>query len=402
MLDRKIKLILIGDEELVLMHQLSILSYSGDIESTVVCNPNIIEAIIKYAQDENSIVVINLTENGLKELNVLSKFEDRMASIIIIGDQKNVELLSLAIRIGAKDFIGDQDYAERLDGVFCNIKKNKNYVRTENNVKRINAFINAKGGSGASFLASNVAYTLAKEGHVRTALLDLDLQFGAIGLNFDKVAKYSITDALLAIDDLDVISLEGYMAKYNENLSLLLPSSSEVTLPGEINIPALKRLLDVLQASYSQIIVDLPRIIDPISSLIIEKSDQIVLVLQQSLAQFRDGQRLIRILNKDLDIPLDRVVILINRYDPKNNLRISDLQNIINHNKVYTVTNNYARVSSALNLGIPLCESDPNTKIAKDINLITQKLANIKFENSQKTLLGRFKSLFYRNAVTSP
>ena len=385
-------MVLIGDNEITLEKQLAILSYSGDIKSKVICSKTIIDSISKHTQDENCIAVINLTANGLKELQFLNDIDGKKAAIIIIGDQNNVELLSQAIRAGVKDFINYKDYEDKLDGVFCNIKKNITHSYNKKNVKRFNAIINAKGGSGASFIASNVAYILSKETRLKVALADLDLQFGSIGLNFDKVPKYTLTDALDAIDDLDSISLEAYMSKYNENLSLLLPPPSDILLPGEVNIANLKKLLELLQINYSQIVVDLPRLIDPVSNMIMEQADQITLVLQQSLAQFRDGRRLIQILNKDMDIPLEKISIVANRYNPKSSLRIDDLKNIVNHDQIYTIANDFERVASASNLGVPLCESSPDSKIAHDLKELARYIGKVEFDEGKKSLFSRFKS----------
>ncbi|MGZ8903647.1 MAG: AAA family ATPase [Methylobacter sp.] len=389
--ENKINLVLIGTDELAIKKQLSILSYAENIKNKVVCNKAIIDSINKYAQDENNIIIINLTENGLKELQVLNNVAGKKASIIIIGDQKNIELLSLAIRAGVKDFIDYKNYEEKLNGVFGSIKKNITNVYN-NNTKRLNAVINAKGGSGASFIASNVAYVLSKETDEKVALVDLDLQFGAVGLNFDRVPKYTIMDALNATEDLDSVSLEAYMSKYNDNLSLLLPSPSDILLPGEINVSSLKGVLELLQINYSQVVIDLPRLIDPVSSMIMEQADQITLVIQQSLAQFRDGRRLVQILNKDLDIPLDRISIVANRYDPKNSLRIDDLKNLVNHDKVYIIANDFERVANASNLGVPLYESSTNSKIAHDLKELAKILGKVEFEGERKHLLSRFRT----------
>ena len=261
-----------------------------------------------------------------------------------------------------------------------------------NNTKRLNAIIHAKGGSGASFIASNVAYVLSKDARLKVALVDLDLQFGSIGLNFNKVPKFTITEAVNAIEDLDSISLEAYMSKYNENLSLLLPSPSDISLPGEINVSNLKKLLELLQANYNQIVVDLPRLVDPLSSMIMEQADQVTLVLQQSRDQFRDGCKLIQILKEDLNIPLDKISIVANRYDPKDSLWIDDLKNIVNHDKVYMIANNYELVSGSTNLGVPLCEASANSKIAHDLKELAKNLGKVVFEDERKSLFSRFKS----------
>lgn len=397
--ENKINLVLIGADELAIKKQLSILSNIGNFKHKVICTKAITDSIHKHAQDENSIVIINLTENGLRELQVLNNIIGKKASIIIIGDQKNVELLSLALRAGVKDFIDYKSYEEKLAVVFNEIKKN--ITSNTHNIKRINAIINAKGGSGASFIASNVAYILSKETDSKVALVDLDFQFGAIGLNFDKSPKYTIIEAMNAIGDLDSVSLEAYLTKYKDNLGLLLPSPSDILLPGEVNVANLKEMLELLQLNYSQIVIDLPRIIDPVSSMIMEQADQITLVIQQSLAQFRDGRRLIQILNKDLDVPLDRISIVVNRYDPKNSLRVDDLKNMLNHDKVYLIANDFERVANASNLGIPLYESSANSKIARDLKELARSLGGVEFYERRKDWFTRFKFLLNSSETVS-
>ena len=127
--------------------------------------------------------------------------------------------------------------------------------------------------------------------------------------------------------------------------------------------------------------------------MIMEQADLITLVLQQSLGQFRDGRRLIKILNKDLDVPLDRISIVINRYDSKNSLRIEDMKNIVNHDKVYVIPNEFDQVTSTSNLGVPLCESMPKSKIAQDLKKLAKNLGNVEFEGERKNLLARLRSL---------
>lgn len=391
MTENKVNLVLIGADELTLRRQLAIFAASKNIKAQTICSRAITDAIGKHIQDGSNIVVVNLTSNGLRELQALHAADGKKAAVVVIGEQNNVELLTQAIRAGVKDFVDCKYYEDRLYGVVVNIGKNIGQG-CNGNIRRLNAVINAKGGSGASFIASNIAYLLAKEADLKVALVDLDFQFGSAGLNFDKAPKYTISEALRAINDLDAISLEAYMVKYGQNLGLLLPSPSDILLPGEINIPNLKTMLELLRLNYSQIIVDLPRLIDPVSSMIMEQADQITLVIQQSLVQFRDGRRLINILNKDLDIPLDRISVAVNRYDPKHSLRIDDLQNMINHDKIFVIANDFGRVANALNLGVPLCESAADSKIALDLKALAKHLGKVEFESEKKQLFARFRA----------
>ena len=380
-----VNLIVIGVDDDVLTKQVTLLSDLVTRKNKVLCKAAIVEAISQNIHDEYSIVVVNLTNNALQELAYLEALGEKKSSMIIIGDQSNVDLLTHALRAGVKDFIDEKHYQDRLVDVFNNIKKTITQSHKPHNENRLNVFINAKGGSGSSFIASNVAYILSREAQLRVALVDLDLQFGTIGLNFDQMPKYTLTQAVNAVDELDIVSLEAYLLKYDDSLSLLLPSPTEILLPGELNISKLKKLLDLLKLNFNQIVVDLPRLIDPLSSLVMDQADQITLVIQQNLAQFRDGRRLIQVLNKELDIPLEKIVIVINRFDPKNSLRIEDLKSLVNHDNVFTIVNDFDRVESAANVGVPLCETSENSEIAHDLRILAKVVGQIEFEPKKKS-----------------
>ncbi|MEI6542248.1 MAG: AAA family ATPase [Methylococcales bacterium] len=385
----KLNLVLMGTNKDVIDKQGTLLSALDIIKNEVVCQ-SIIDAVSKYMADENTIVILNLSANGLQELKFLEVLPNKKSSMIIIGEQGNVELLTQALRAGVKDFIDEKEYEAKLLGVASNVIKHVTHNFNDKNVGHLNVFITARGGSGASFVASNVAYLISKEKEQKVALVDLDLQFGSIGLNFNMMPKYTLADAVKSIDELDNVSLEAYMLKYNDNLSLLLPSASEILLHGDISISKLESLLVLLKVNFNQIVIDMPRIIDPMFSMVMERADHITLVVQQSLAQYRDALRLVKIINKDLEISLDKIVIVINRYDPKSSFRIADLKSLINHDKIYTIASDYERVENASNLGVPLCDSSGNSKIAKDLKKLAQVLEGDDFKKSKKSIFRFF------------
>ncbi len=385
----KLNLVLMGTNKDVIDKQRTLLSALDIIKNEVVCQ-SIIDAVSKYMADENTIVILNLSANGLHELKFLEVLPNKKSSMIIIGEQGNVELLTQALRAGVKDFIDEKEYEDKLLGVTSNVIKNVTHNFNNRKVGQLNVFITARGGSGASFVASNVANLLSKEKEQKVALVDLDLQFGSIGLNFNMMPKYTLADAVKAIDELDNVSLEAYMLKYNDNLSLLLPSTSEILLHGDISPSKLESLLALLKVNFNQIVIDMPRLIDPSFSMVMERADHITLVVQQSLAQYRDALRLVKIINKDLEISLDKIVIVINRYDPKSSFRIEDLKSLINHDKIYTIASDYEQVENASNLGVPLSESSGSSKIVKDLKKLAQVLSEVDFKKSKKSIFRFF------------
>lgn len=351
--------------------------------------------LIKYLElvaDTTDIVVINLSEQALLQLKALEESDKKGKSIVVVGDKKNIDLLSTAISVGVTQFIDIEDYQKDLLIILKKVVSLRAASNSTSQKRVLNAIINAKGGGGASFIASNVAYKISRFKKQNVALVDLDLQFGSIGLNFDVTPKYNLVEALRSIDELDYVSLGAYLNKYDDNLKLLLPSPEEIVLPGEIDPRAIKSMMSLLKMNYNQIVIDLPRLIDPVSTMILEQADHITIVIQQSLAQYRDGRRLIHIINKDLEIPLDKINVVINRYDSKNSLKKSDMIELLGHDKVFTVCNDFNRVATASNLGEPMCQSSPKSKIAKDIIKLSIFLGGIEIARKKSGMFNIFRS----------
>ena len=344
--------------------------------------------------NSSEVIVINVSDEALAELDGIANAELVDKTIIIVGDKNNNQLLSKAISARVSEFVDQGNYQQDL----LTIAKRSLLHKTQNTEqlkkRRLSVVMNAKGGSGASFIASNIAYILSQLSITNTALIDLDLQFGSIGLNFDITPKYTIEKVLAEIKELDYLALEAHMENYQNALKLLLPSSEEIILNDEIDPISIKSLLYLMKRNYNQIIIDIPRLIDPLTINTLEQADHIAVVVQQSLAHYRDGRRLINILNKDLDIPLDKIVVIINRYDSKNSLNKAEMINILNHNNIFTITNDFKKVTTASDLGVPLSHSAPRSKTTNDLRSIAYHLGDIVINNQETGYLKLVKGIF--------
>ena len=88
------------------------------------------------------------------------------------------------------------------------------------------AFCSAKGGSGSSTLAHNVAHSITERLFTGAVLVDLDLPFGTAGLDFDQDPVQGVADALNDPSRLDAVLMERMMARCTERLSLFAAPAS--------------------------------------------------------------------------------------------------------------------------------------------------------------------------------
>jgi pilus assembly protein CpaE len=126
-----------------------------------------------------------------------------------------------AMRLGARDFLPEPVVHDELLAAIARVAAEQVRERGDRDQGQIVAFINAKGGSGATFLACNVAYLFAGVSELKTVLVDLDLQFGALPQYLDIQPKRSMLEALDVADELDDMAIHAYLTRHETGLAVL-------------------------------------------------------------------------------------------------------------------------------------------------------------------------------------
>jgi pilus assembly protein CpaE len=237
------------------------------------------------------------------------------------------------------------------------------------------AVINAKGGSGATFLASNLAHIVAAAIGLRVVALDLDVQFGTLPLYLDLNLRRSLLQALNTIDSLDGLALEAYMTSHASGLHVLGPFPSEMVLPEEVQLKQVRKLLSLVEESYDAIFVDLPRQIDRLTSMVMEDAEQVVVVMQQNVTNLRDSKKLFTLLTRELGIPQHKILVVVNRYQPKNLLTLQDIERTLGCDAPVVIPNDFHNVNESVNTGIPLYETAKSATITKALVKLAERLS---------------------------
>ena len=184
--------------------------------------------------------------------------------LLVCGPLDEREGMRLAMQAGARDFLPEPVSAEDLQAALDRMQME---LHTDNGARgKLVAVMNAKGGSGASMLACNLAHQLSVQGG-RTLLLDLDLQFGSLAHSLDVLPTHSHTDVLQQIDALDSVALRGFCSHFSPSLHLLGGRTDELCLSQEIRLEQLDSLLKLARSTYDWVVVDLPRHIDHLTGI---------------------------------------------------------------------------------------------------------------------------------------
>lgn len=295
-------------------------------------------------------------------------------AMIVIGPGTDSAVMRRAMQAGARDFFSPPVPPGELLQAVRLIVRERSAAGPAAPQGSLTAVINAKGGSGASFIAANLAHIAAHTHGTPVALLDLDLQFGALPLLLDLEQRNSLLEALGAAEQLDPTALQGYMARHASGVHVLSAMSDQVPLPWEIPSDSLHRLLNVVRQAYAGVVADLPRQIDPLTGLVLSQANHIVLVMQQSLAHVRDAKRMLRVITGSLGVPRERVLLVVNRYNEKDSVQLKDIQETVNPPAIALLPNDFRAVSESLNVGVPVLDFDRGAAITEALQKLVALL----------------------------
>ena len=177
-------------------------------------------AVEAYRSAPTPNVIILETEGRndiLLGLDQLATVCDAGTRVIVIGRINDVMLYRELVRRGVSDYVIAPVNAIDVVRSVCNLFS----APEAKAVGRIIAIVGAKGGVGASTVAHNVAWAIARDLSLDSVVADLDLAFGTAGLDYNQDPPQGIADAVFSPDRVDTAFLDRLLSKCTDHLSLL-------------------------------------------------------------------------------------------------------------------------------------------------------------------------------------
>ena len=224
----------------------------------------------------------------VSHLESLSESCDAGTKVVVIGHVNDVQLYRDLIRRGVSEYL-----IAPLEPLDVLRTLSELYVAPEaRNLGRVIAVMGAKGGVGASTVAHNVSWAIARNLDASTVIVDLDIAFGTAGLNFNQDPPQGIAEAVFAPERLDSNLLDRLLSRCSDNLALLAaPAVLDRTI--DLDEEALEQLLDLLRASVPCIILDVPHQWGAWVKRTVLSADEIVIVAEPELASLRNAKNLV-------------------------------------------------------------------------------------------------------------
>ena len=320
----------------------------------------------RHAPTPNVIVieVQGARSKPLECLDALAEVCDEGTRVVVIGHLNDVTLYRQLLQRGVSDYL--MAPVEPL-GLIAAISE----MFTAAGVKPIGRTISVfgvRGGIGASTVAHNLAWSIARSQGVPTVIADLDIAFGTASLNFNQDPPQGIAEAVFAPERLDAALVERLLSKCSDNLSLLsAPASLDRTI--DLSEPAFDTLIEHLRANVPCLVLDVPHQWNAWTKRVLAASDEILVVAGPDLASLRNAKNLMGALKngRPNDAP-PRILLNGSGMAKRPEIAAAEFAKALDVPLAATIPFDPALFGTAANNGQMIAEVQPGSKVAELFN----------------------------------
>lgn len=349
-------------------------------------------------QDYPHIVVVSIDADLEKACAAISKLQHELpqVGILAVSIRDDGQAILRALRAGAKEFL---TLPAKIEEITDALRRLESLNPTNGAIvgrqgpkiaPTTISVLGSRGGVGCTSTAVNLAATLAADRNFKVVLVDLDLALGDADVALDLNGEYTIGDLAANITRLDMTFLSRSLSKHSSGL-YLLPHPINVEEATQINDVHLERILSLLRAGHTHLILDLSKGFRPTDVIALKMSDIILLVVQLELTSLRNALRTLATLDAD-PILRDKVRVVLNRVGMVTDITREKALEILGKPFFWEIPNDHKAMMESKNNGVPLITSAPHSKVQENFQALANTLCG---KNAPKQAAKSFlQSLF--------
>lgn len=305
--------------------------------------------------------------------------------VFAIGSMSQAQVIVNAMRAGAREYIERPTTTTDLLEAFVRLTAAQRKGHREAARGKVFTVVNAKGGSGATTVAVNLALAL-QSAHGNVALVDL-APLGHAALHMNLKPLFSIADAIRNLHRLDSSLLESFMTRHSDGLLLLAGTNAPATI--EPSTAEFARLFDMLVSHYRYVVVDTSSRLDAATRLVCNLSESVLLVAHTDVASLWSAARILQYLGETGG--RERVRLVLNRFRKVPGFSEADAEAAVGAKLLWKIPNQYFAASAAIDRGVPLM-NQANTEIARSFSGLATALTR-NDDDVKRTTWSLFKTV---------
>jgi pilus assembly protein CpaE len=293
--------------------------------------------------------------------------------IVVLADGAQDGFVRRVFEAGADDVVNLPEAPERVAFAFQKAVARRQGAAAASGVAHapMICVLGPKGGTGKTLTSSNLAVSLGLAGK-KVALIDLDLQFGDIGLALGLTPEKTVYDLAKSGGSLDLEKLETYLTSHVSGVRALLAP----TRPDQASFVTVDLLRDVfalLRSSYDVLIVDTPPGFTSEVIAAIDISTQLCMVSMLdslSLKNTKLGLETLELMGYDNA----RVSVLLNRADSRMGISEDDVATILGRAPDVLVPSG-REVAKSMTDGVPIVLAAERSEAAQAFRRLAERYA---------------------------
>jgi len=286
--------------------------------------------------------------------------------IFLTASRTDSHLLLEAFRLGVKEFLQQPLTRQDVEPALTRFEErfNGRASGASSDAGRVVCVIGARGGVGASTVATNLAMTVQQAGPQQpVALIDLDLHGGDLGLFLDLPAGQGIKHLSKDLSRLDETIVRSALQRHAAGLHLLA-SGYEGFDEVEHTPGSTMRVIALLRAMHRHVFVDCGHVLEPAVREALDCADQVIVVTSLSLPAIRRTKKVLDVL-RVAQYSSDKISVVVNRYVKDQKDLLAEAETLLGIQMAGLIPNDYVTASEAMNHGKPLTIMASKTSIAQ-------------------------------------
>jgi pilus assembly protein CpaE len=316
------------------------------------------------------VVLVGCSSHSEPSLEVMRKVGARRSDcpIVVLYEGNPNGFMDQAFDAGADDLIVLPQPAEHVAFAIEKVIARRRGPASPR-VGSMIVVLGPKGGTGKTLTACNLAVALAEEG-ARPIVVDLDLQFGDVGLALGLRPGQTIYDLAVAGGSLDAEKVDSFLAEHESGLrALLAPLRPDQA--GAIEIGLLRRLFELLRSRYDFVIVDTPPAFSPEVIAAIDSASELCVVGMLDALSLKNTKIGLETLAQMGHDP-DAITLVLNRADTNVGITERDVAQLLGRSPDVLVPSDRT-IPRTITQGRAIVEAEPRSGAARAFKSLAER-----------------------------
>jgi pilus assembly protein CpaE len=341
--------------------------------------------------DQNALALAGALQQGTPDVSVL-----------LVRRQESGELIRQALKVGVKDVLSSASDENAVRAAAARAIEIARTLRGRlgggaptdpgggRAPGRVVTVFSSKGGCGKTFLSTNLAVALSRNG-AEVALVDLDLHFGDVAIMLHLFPSHTIYDAAQS-PGLDALTLKSFLTRHDSGIWTLV-APTEPTIADTINPATIASILKLLRSAFDYVVIDTPPAFSEPVLGAFDESDWLVMLATLDVPSVKNLKLTLQTMEL-LHFPKNRVRVVVNRADSKVGLRLADVEKLLSSSVDATIPSSRS-VPLSVNKGSPIMLEEPKGPVAESVRRIAALVAES--QEPSRTKQKQRRSLFARS-----